>query len=134
MTLDEAREFFSGDVYATEVTGVKIDAVAPMYAKCSLELNPKHYNAVGQVMGGVLFTLADFAFAVAANNSGPLTVTSVSQISFLSAVRGNKLIAETRLIKDGKRSCYFGIDITDDTGILVSTVSSNGMHLDKHGG
>lgn len=129
MTLEETRAFFKGDVYATEVTGIGIDACGPNYAKCSLALESKHRNAAGQVMGGVLFTLADFAFAVAANNSGPLTVTAVSQITFLSAARGNVLTAETRLIKDGKRSCYFQIDITDDLGTLVATVSSSGMHL-----
>lgn len=129
MTLEETRTFFKGDVYATEVTGIGIDACGPNYAKCSLTLEPKHRNAAGQVMGGVLFTLADFAFAVAANNSGPLTVTAVSQISFLSAARGSVLTAETRLVKDGKRSCYFQIDITDDLGTLVATVSSSGMHL-----
>ena len=129
MTLEETRAFFKGDVYATEVTGIGIDACGPNYAKCSLALESKHRNAAGQVMGGVLFTLADFAFAVAANNSGPLTVTAVSQISFLSAARGSVLTAETRLVKDGKRSCYFQIDITDDLGTLVATVSSSGMHL-----
>lgn len=129
MTLEETRAFFKGDVYATEVTGITIDACGPNYARCCLTLEPKHRNAAGQVMGGVLFTLADFAFAVAANNSGPLTVTAVSQISFLSAARGSVLTAETRLVKDGKRSCYFQIDITDDVGTLVATVSSSGMHL-----
>ena len=129
MTLEETRAFFKDDVYATQVTGIGIDACGPNYAKCSLALESKHCNAAGQVMGGVLFTLADFAFAVAANNSGPLTVTAVSQITFLSAARGNVLTAETRLIKDGKRSCYFQIDITDDLGTLVAIVSSSGMHL-----
>lgn len=129
MTLEETRAFFKDDVYATQVTGIVIDACGPNYAKCSLALESKHRNAAGQVMGGVLFTLADFAFAVAVNNSGPLTVTAVSQITFLSAARGNVLTAETRLIKDGKRSCYFQIDITDDLGTLVATVSSSGMHL-----
>ena len=129
MTLEETRAFFKDDVYATQVTGIVIDACGPNYAKCSLALESKHRNAAGQVMGGVLFTLADFAFAVAAHNSGPLTVTAVSQITFLSAARGNVLTAETRLIKDGKRSCYFQIDITDDLGTLVATVSSSGMHL-----
>ena len=129
MTLEEARVFFKGDVYATGVTGAVIEDCRPGYAKCSLVLRPDHRNAVGQVMGGVLFTLADFTFAVAANNSGPLTVTAVSQISFLSAARGSVLTAETRLVKDGKRSCYFQIDITDDLGTLVATVSSSGMHL-----
>ena len=129
MTLEQTREFFKGDLYATEVTGIVIDDCGPNYARCSLVLEPKHRNAAGQVMGGVLFTLADFAFAVAANNNGPLTVTAVSQISFLSAARGSVLTAETRLVKDGKRSCYFQIDITDDLGTLVATVSSSGMHL-----
>ncbi len=131
MTLEQARAFFAGDVYATAVTGAVIDECGPNYARCSLVLREDHRNAAGQVMGGVLFTLADFAFAVAANNRPPLTVTAVSQITFLSAARGSKLTAETRLVKDGKRSCCFQVDITDDLGTLVATVSSTGMHLDK---
>ena len=63
MTLEETRAFFKDDVYATQVTGIVIDACGPNYAKCSLALESKHRNAAGQVMGGVLFTLADFAFA-----------------------------------------------------------------------
>lgn len=131
MTLEQAREFFKGDVYATQVTGIIIDDCRPNYARCSLALEPRHRNAAGQVMGGVLFTLADFAFAVAANNSGPMTVTAVSQISFLSAARGRILTAETRLVKDGKRSCFYEVRITDDKDTLVAIVNSNGVHLEK---
>lgn len=131
MTLEQARAFFKGDIYATEVTGIVIDDCGPNYAKCSLVVQPKHRNAANQVMGGVLFTLADFAFAVAANSGGTMTVTAVSQISFLSAARGSTLFAETRLIKDGKRSCFFQTDIVDDLGTLVATVTSSGMHLEK---
>ncbi len=131
MTLEQARNFFQGDIFATSVTGAHIDDCGPNYARCSLTLREDHRNAAGQIMGGVLFTLADFAFAVAANNQGPLTVTAVSQISFLSAARGTRLVAETRLIKDGRRTCYFQVDITDDLGTLVATVSSTGMHLER---
>lgn len=129
MTPEEARVFFKGDVYATGVTGAFIEDCRPGYARCSLVLRPDHRNAVGQVMGGVLFTLADFTFAVAANNDGGPTVTSVSQISFLSPVRGEKLFAETTLIKDGKRSCHYHIGITDDRDTLVAMVTASGMHL-----
>ncbi len=130
MTLEEARRFFSGDVFATAVTGAEIEDCGPDHARCSLRLEPRHRNAAGQVMGGVLFTLADLAFAVAANNQGPLTVTAVSQITFLSPVRGQVLTAETRLVKSGRRSCCFAVDITDDLGTLVATVSSTGMRLE----
>ena len=131
MTPDEARAFFTGDRYATEVTGIFIEDCGTHYAKCSLAVRPDHRNAVGQVMGGVLFTLADFTFAVAANNGGVPTVTAVSQITFLSPVRGEKLFAETTFIKDGKRSCHYLIEITDDQDTLVATVSSTGMHLNN---
>ncbi len=132
MTLDEVKSFFKGDVYATDVTGIEILESESRYAKCALKTDKRHYNAAGQVMGGVLFTLADFTFAVASNGqSDTLTVTTSSQISFLNAFAGNMLIAETELLKDGKRNCFYRINITDESGKLVATVSTTGTHLEK---
>ena len=127
--LEEARQFFAGDQYAVEATGCVIDALDEKYARCSLTLQPYHYNAVGQVMGGVSFTLADFAFAVAANFHQQLTVSVTSTISHLGPVKGARLIAETRLIKDGKRNCFYEVDVTDDLGTPVALVTITGAHL-----
>jgi len=127
--LEEARRFFAGDKYATEATGCLIDEVGEKYARCSLTLEPKHRNAVGQVMGGVSFTLADFAFAVAANFHQPLTVSVSSSISHLGPVKGERLIAETRLVKDGKRNCFYEVDVTDDLGTPIALVTITGAHL-----
>lgn len=127
--LEEAREFFSHDKYATEATGIQIDEVKEGYAKCSLKLNSSHRNAVGGVMGGVMFTLADFAFAVATNFRRPPTVSLVSQISFLSSTKGDVLYGESRLIKDGKRNCFYEITITDDLGKDIAVVSVTGAHI-----
>ena len=129
-TLEDVRRIFEGDRFATE-NGAVIEEIGEHSATCSLDITNSHRNAMGAVMGGTYFMLADFAFAVAANNSGPLTVTAVSQISFLSAARGSVLTAETRLVKDGKRSCHYLIEITDDQDTLVATVSSTGMHLNN---
>ena len=60
MTLDDVREKFSQDRFAT-VNGAVIDAVDEGYAQCSVKLNETHRNALGEVMGGAIFTLADFA-------------------------------------------------------------------------
>lgn len=65
-TLDEVRERFSKDRFAT-VNGAVIETVDEGFARCSMELNDTHRNALGAVMGGAIFTLADFAFAVASN-------------------------------------------------------------------
>jgi len=64
MNLEEAKEFFKNDLYATNATGIEIVAVGERYSKCVLKLDERHKNAVGHVMGGVMFTLADFVFAV----------------------------------------------------------------------
>ena len=130
--LEKARDFFSKDLYATETTGIVIDDVADHYARCSLRLDERHKNAVGNVMGGVMFTLADFVFAVATNfEQENITVTLVSQISYLSAVKGTILYGESRLIKDGRMNCFYEIDITDDTGVKIATVSVTGAHIQK---
>ena len=127
--LEEARAFFAADRYATEATGCVIEAVGEQYARCSLVLEPKHRNAVGQVMGGVAYTLADFAMAVASNFHQPLTVTLSSSIQYLGAVKGTTLFAETRLVKDGKRNCVYEVHVTDDLGTPVALVVSTGAHI-----
>ena len=127
--LEEARAFFRGDKYATEATGCVIDEVGEKYAQCSLTLAPKHRNAVGQVMGGVSFTLADFAFAVAANFHQQLTVSVSGSISHLGPVKGTRLIARTRLVKDGKRNCFYEVDVTDELDTPLALVTITGAHL-----
>lgn len=127
--LMEARAFFAADRFATEAAGCVIDAVGEKFARCSLTLEPKHRNAAGQIMGGVAFTLADFAFAVAANFHQSLTVSVTSTVSHLGPVKGTRLIAQTRLVKDGKRSCFYEVDVTDELDTPVALVMITGAHL-----
>lgn len=127
--LERAKVFFENDQFAMKTTGAEIIAVGDHYAKCRLTLDERHMNASGRVMGGVYYTLADFAFAVAANFDQPPTVTAVSQISYLGVPQGNTLTAETHLLKDGRRTCFYEIAIYDDTDTLVAVVSTTGAHL-----
>jgi acyl-CoA thioesterase len=80
-------------------------------------------------MGGAIFTLADFVFAVATNFKQRLTVTAVSQISYLGTAKGDVLIGESKLLKDGKRNCFYEIAIKDNLDNLVAVVSTSGVHL-----
>ena len=76
------KKIFSNDRFATD-NGAVIEQVEEGYAKCWLEIQPHHLNAAGTVMGGAIFTLADFAFAVASNWNKPLHVSTTSQITYL---------------------------------------------------
>ena len=129
--LEEARKFFSGDLYATKTTGIVIDEVGNHYAKCSLQLNEGHKNAYGGVMGGAIFTLADYTFAVASNFRQPQTVSVTSQINFVGMAKGTSLVAESVLIKDGRSTCLYTINIQDNLGNKVAFVTISGMKLVK---
>lgn len=128
--LERVREFFKGDVFATLCTGAVIEEIGDKWARCSLTLDQRHKNAADQVMGGAIFTLADFTFAVAANRPDtPVTVTASTNISFMGTVKGDKIIAETRLLKDGKRNCFYEISVKDEKGNLVAVANTIGSHL-----
>lgn len=119
-------DFFQNDIFATQITGIELVDAHNNYAKCSLSIEEKHLNAAGAVMGGVIFTLADFAFAVAANFNQPLTVTLASHINFLNTPKGKILTATANSVRDGKNTCFMYIEIKDELETLVATVNSNG--------
>ena len=95
-----------------------------------MKLTDRHKNAYGGVMGGAIYTLADFAFAVASNyDKECATVSLVGQASFMSATNGNELFATARLLKDGKRNCFYEVTVTDDLNKPVAVVSFTGAHV-----
>lgn len=124
--LDEVRERFSHDRFAT-VNGAVIEEIAEGYAKCSMQINNDHKNALGAVMGGAIFTLADFAFAVAANWQEQSVVSLDASITFLGKAKGNILIAEAKKIRAGRRTCCYMVEITDELGSQVAHMTSNGF-------
>ena len=89
-SLEEAKEFFKGDRYAG-MSGMQIDELSEDGCVCSMELNENHQNAYGGIMGGVTFTLGDFALAVTANQVHTLSVAQQVSINYLNAPKGSIL-------------------------------------------
>lgn len=128
--MEKIREFFSHDRYAFD-TGCFIEDVDENYARVSLTLDERHYNAVGGVMGGVYFTLADFAFAVASNWQQEGTVSITSDISFIGVPKSGKVIAETALVKNGRTTCCYNVSVKDDIGTPLAAVKIVGYHTGR---
>ena len=126
--LEDVRKIFEADRFATE-NGAVIDAIGERCATCSLTITDSHRNAMGAVMGGVYFMLADFAFAVAANHERMGCVSLRSDISFLGAAKGQRLIAKASCIKDGKSTACYRVEICDDLGTLAATMTVTGYHV-----
>ncbi len=118
--ISEVKDFFKNDLYATELSGIEILEVKDDYAKCVMKITDNHRNAAGGVMGGAIFTLADFCCAVATNKKGKLAVAAQSSISFINGAKGDTLYAENVVQKNGKRNAFNLIKIYDNLGVMVA--------------
>lgn len=127
--LEEVRNFFASDKYAMEATGIVIDEAGDDYSKVSVKINDSHLSATGHVMGGVMFVLSDFAFAVATNTRGRMCVNTSSSIQYLFSPSDGTLFATARLVKSGKRIAFYEVDVTDDKGHDVSHTQITGTWL-----
>ncbi|MBP5464707.1 MAG: PaaI family thioesterase, partial [Treponema sp.] len=105
-SVEEARAFFRNDRYATE-NGIILESYQADGSVCSVLLTDRHRNAEGGVMGGVMLTLIDFAFATAACNVHRPTVAQQISMNFLNSSKGTKLFSEAVCRKDGKTSCVY---------------------------
>lgn len=127
-SIDEARSFFRNDRYATE-SGMQIDEMGEGWSVCSFVIDEHHQNAQGGVMGGAIFTLMDFAYAVAASTIHRPTVMMQSSVSYLNAPKGKKLTARADCMKDGRTSCVYHVSTTDDTGRTIAQAIMTGFKL-----
>ena len=127
-TIESAREFFYKDKFAVD-TGITLDELTEDKAICSLQITDDHKNAYGGVMGGVIFTLADFAFAALSNQIHQPTVAQQVSINYLSAPKGKKLIAEATCRKSGRTSSIIIVNVIDDIGRDVAQFVGTGFKL-----
>ncbi|MDR2788503.1 MAG: PaaI family thioesterase, partial [Candidatus Accumulibacter sp.] len=122
--IEKIRAFFAGDRFAANA-GIVIDSVTPDEVRCSMTITPEHLNAGGGVQGGAIFTLADLAFAVHSNlrlftgDGAGLTVGQSNSISYLSAAKGQRLIARSTCLSRGRNISVFRVEVRDELGNFV---------------
>ena len=120
-SLEEIRNRFKNDHFATDATGIVIDLAEPGRAVCSLTLEERHMNENNVPMGGAIFTLADFVCAIAANgHSERNTVSQNVSITFLAPAKGKRLIAEASCLREGRTTALYTADVRDELGTYVA--------------
>jgi len=84
--------------------GIRIEEVREDYARISMTVRADMLNSHGIAHGGMIFALADTAFAYVCNGANHATVAAQASIVFLDKVReGETLIAEaTEVAKEGR--------------------------------
>lgn len=128
--VEEAKAFFVGDKFAMS-NGMTIDEIGEDYAICSMSIEENHLNANGTVMGGVYFTLADFAFAVSVNNVHKVSVGMDSNITFLVPAKGSRLIATSKVVRSGKTTSFAQVEVKDESDRLCAVFTGTAFKIYK---
>lgn len=118
---EDLKRFFKKDVFCNYV-GIELKEVFDGRAKAELEIREEHLNGIRIVHGGVIYTLADLAFAAAANSKGRVAVAANASVSFLKSPKGHRLIAEAWEVSSSRTLASYTVHVSDETGELLAVV------------
>ncbi|HEX7648976.1 MAG TPA: hydroxyphenylacetyl-CoA thioesterase PaaI [Noviherbaspirillum sp.] len=106
---------------ATQALGMKIERVAPGYARLTMQVRKDMLNGHKTCHGGFIFALADSAFAFSCNSYNRNTVAAGCSIEYLVPGReGDVLTAEAvEQVRSGKTGVY-DVAITNQDGVRVA--------------
>lgn len=106
--------------------GIELVKVESGYAVAKLDITEKHLNGVDIIQGGAIFTLADFAFAAAANACGQITVAINANISYYQASNGKSLIAEAKETSASHKITNYNVDVFNEHRDHIARLSITG--------
>jgi acyl-CoA thioesterase len=125
MTPNELADKVARSMLAAEGTGpawgIEIEEAREGYARIRMRLTAAMLNGHGIAHGGMVFALADTAFAYACNGRNLKTVAAQASIVFLDAAReGEKLVAEAREQALAGRAGVYHVSVRGEDGRAVA--------------
>jgi acyl-CoA thioesterase len=106
---------------ASQALGMRIVEVAPGEATLAMTVRADMVNGHAICHGGLIFTLADSAFAFACNSYNRSTVASGCAIDFLAPAReGDVLTARARERSAAGRTGVYDIEVANQRGETIA--------------
>ena len=117
--MESIKEYFKRYNFA-EYCGIEILEVKAGYSKVKMDIREELLNGMNIVHGGAIFTLADMAFAAAANSHEKLSVSINANISFVTPARGEYLIAIAEETSINYKISTYNITVYNDKEDVVA--------------
>jgi acyl-CoA thioesterase len=106
---------------ASQTLGMRLSGARPGWARVTMTVRPDMVNGHGSCHGGLVFALADSAFAFACNSYDEATVAAAASIDFLSAAHsGDELTAEARELWRTRRNGIYEITVCNQHGERIA--------------
>jgi acyl-CoA thioesterase len=110
------HKMFAADT-ASQKLGMRVAEVRPGYARVEMDVLPDMLNGHAICHGGLIFSLADSAFAFACNTHNFVTVAASCSIDFLAPARaGDHLVAEAVEQSLLGRAGVYDVTVTNQKG------------------
>jgi acyl-CoA thioesterase len=106
---------------AAQVLGIVLDSIEPGRAACRMTVRDDMVQGHGTCHGGILFTLADTAFAYACNAYNRVTVALGAEIAFLAPARAGEVLTATACERSrAGRTGVYDVEVRSGAGTLVA--------------
>ena len=116
---------------ASQALGMRLAEVRPGRARVVMIVRPDMVNGHDVCHGGIVFALADSAFAFACNSYNESTVAAAGAIDFLAAARaGDELTAEASELWRTRRNGIYEISVTNQRGERVALFRGRSYRVD----
>jgi uncharacterized protein (TIGR00369 family) len=99
------------------------EALGEGTARLSLPIEPHLTNSLGTAHGGVIMSLLDVALCTAARTLHPESIGVITidmSTSFIDGAKGRKLLAEARVMRDGRSMSFVEAEAKNEDGSLVA--------------
>jgi acyl-CoA thioesterase len=114
------REMYARD-HNSHALGIQLDEIRPGYARMHVKIRREMTNGHDTCHGGIIFTLADTAFAYACNSRNLITVASGASIDFVAPAHpGDTLLATAEERVLAGRTGVYDIEVRDQHGHPVA--------------
>lgn len=116
---------------ASRALGMVIEEIGPGHARLSMPVRDDMINGHELCHGGLIFTLADSAFAFACNARNEVTVAAGAEIHFVSSARkGETLVALARERAAMGKSGIYDIEVSErGSGRVVALFRGRSLRL-----
>ena len=112
--------------------GARLTEVREGYSCAELTVEERHLNGAGVCQGGVIYTLADLAFAAVANSRGILTLGISNNITFVkSAQLGDHIKAECIEHVNHHKLPYCDVKVSNAQGETLAIMTGLAYRLKK---
>ena len=117
---------------ASAALGMVVEVDEPGRSVVSMRVRDDMTNGFAITHGGLVFALADTAFAIACNEDERVTVAAGADITFLKSTRaGQTLTAEAVRRTVSGRTGLYDVTVTDDAGDVVAEFRGRSLATDR---